>query len=122
MASSDHLRRGPRRPAHLRSPTPPPARAAHLDAPCWWRPALRSEACIGGALWCHDLPPQRCPVSRVLVLLVLVAAFAPAAVLGALPLVLLAVVSVASLMAAVVLARPEQRPVPVPVDPDQPAV
>lgn len=61
-------------------------------------------------------------MSRVLVLLVLVAAFAPAAVLGALPLVLLAVVSVASLMAAVVLARPERRPVPVPVDPDQPAV
>ena len=58
-------------------------------------------------------------MSRVAVLLVLVAAFAPAAVLGALPLVLLTMVSGSSMLAAVLLALPQHRspavPVPVPV-------
>jgi hypothetical protein len=48
-------------------------------------------------------------VTRLVVLLVLVGAFAPAAVLGALPLVLLTMVSIGAAMAAVVLAR--QQPV-----------
>jgi hypothetical protein len=58
-------------------------------------------------------------VSRVVVLLVLVAAFAPAAVMGALPLVLLALVTVSSGLAAVMLAMPQRRPEPVrvPADP-----
>jgi hypothetical protein len=46
-------------------------------------------------------------VTRLVVLLVLVVAFAPAAVLGALPLVLLTMVSIGAAMAAVVLARPQ---------------
>jgi hypothetical protein len=46
-------------------------------------------------------------VTRLVVLLVLVGAFAPAAVLGALPLVLLTMVSLGATMAAVVLARPQ---------------
>jgi hypothetical protein len=46
-------------------------------------------------------------VTRLVVLLVLVGAFAPAAVLGALPLVLLTMVSIGAAMAAVVLARPQ---------------
>jgi hypothetical protein len=46
-------------------------------------------------------------VTRLVVLLVLVGAFAPAAVLGALPLVLLTMVSIGATMAAVVLARPQ---------------
>ncbi len=54
-------------------------------------------------------------MSRLVALLVLVAAFAPAAVLGALPLVLLTMVSGSSMLAAVVLALPQRHPVPVPV-------
>jgi hypothetical protein len=46
-------------------------------------------------------------VTRLVVLLVLVGAFAPAAVLGALPLVLLTMVSIGATLAAVVLARPQ---------------
>jgi hypothetical protein len=49
-------------------------------------------------------------VTRLVVLLVLVGAFAPAAVLGALPLVLLTMVSVGATLAAVVLARPQPTP------------
>jgi hypothetical protein len=49
-------------------------------------------------------------VTRLVVLLVLVGAFAPAAVLGALPLVLLTMVSIGATLAAVVLARPQQAP------------
>ena len=45
-------------------------------------------------------------MSRLVALLLLVAAFAPAAVLGALPLVLLTMVSGTSMLAAVVLAMP----------------
>lgn len=55
------------------------------------------------------------PLSRVVALLVLVAAFAPAAVLGALPLVLLTMLSAASMLGAVVLASPPRRPARVPV-------
>ena len=55
-------------------------------------------------------------MTRLTVLLVLVAAFAPAAVMGALPLVLLAVVAVTALMAAVVLALPETDATPVPAE------
>jgi hypothetical protein len=51
-------------------------------------------------------------VTRLVVLLVLVGAFAPAAVLGALPLVLLTMVSIGAAMAAVVLARPQPAPAP----------
>ncbi len=54
-------------------------------------------------------------MSRLVALLVLVAAFAPAAVLGALPLVLLTLVSGASMLAAVVLSLPQRHPAPVPV-------
>ncbi|HEX4700396.1 MAG TPA: hypothetical protein VH857_13695 [Actinomycetes bacterium] len=49
-------------------------------------------------------------MTRLVVLLVLVGAFAPAAVLGALPLVLLTMVSIGATMAAVVLARPQPAP------------
>ena len=49
-------------------------------------------------------------MTRLVVLLVLVGAFAPAAVLGALPLVLLTLVSLGAALAAVVLAR--SAPVP----------
>lgn len=61
-------------------------------------------------------------MSRVVVLLVLVAAFAPAAVLGALPLVLLCMVSLTAMAGAVVLALPQREPLtvlpmqPVPLD------
>ncbi len=51
-------------------------------------------------------------MSRLVALVVLTAAFAPAAVLGALPLLLLTMVSGSSMLAAVVLARPQRRPVP----------
>jgi hypothetical protein len=51
---------------------------------------------------------------RLVALVVLTAAFAPAAVLGALPLLLLTMVSGSSMLAAVVLALP-QRPLPAPV-------
>jgi hypothetical protein len=58
-------------------------------------------------------------VPRLVALVVLTAAFAPAAVLGALPLLLLTMVSGSSMLAAVVLALPPRRPVPatVPVPP-----
>ena len=49
-------------------------------------------------------------MTRLVVLLVLVGAFAPAAVLGALPLVLLTMVSIGATLAAVVLARPQPTP------------
>lgn len=56
-------------------------------------------------------------MSRLVVLLVLVGAFAPAAVMGALPLVLLSVITVTAALAAVMLALPqhpaEGAPVPV---------
>lgn len=64
-------------------------------------------------------PAHEVPVPRLVALVVLTAAFAPAAVLGALPLLLLTMVSGSSMLAAVVLARPQRRPVaavvPVPV-------
>jgi hypothetical protein len=59
-------------------------------------------------------------VARLAVLLLLVAAFAPAAVMGALPLVLLTVVTVTALLAAVVLALPQHEPVAVPGEADDP--
>ena len=49
-------------------------------------------------------------MSRLAALLVLVAAFAPAAVMGALPLVLLTVVSLTAMVAAVLLALPQPEP------------
>ena len=61
-------------------------------------------------------------VPRLVALVVLTAAFAPAAVLGALPLLLLTMVSGSSMLAAVVLALPQRGrvpatvPVPPPVD------
>ena len=51
-------------------------------------------------------------MSRLVVLLVLVGAFAPAAVMGALPLVLLSVVTVTAALAAVMLALPRHEPAP----------
>jgi hypothetical protein len=51
-------------------------------------------------------------VSRLVALLVLVGAFAPAAVMGALPLLLLAVVSLAAMLAAVLLVLPRPEPAP----------
>ena len=47
-------------------------------------------------------------MSRLVALLVLVAAFAPAAVMGALPLLLLAVVSLTAMLAAVLLVLPQR--------------
>jgi hypothetical protein len=61
---------------------------------------------------CTPLPLPRSPMNRVAVLLVLVAAFAPAAVLGALPLVLLATVSLTAVVGAVSLLRPPPEPLP----------
>lgn len=58
-------------------------------------------------------------MSRLVALLVLVGAFAPAAVMGALPLVLLTVVSLTALAAAVLLARPQPEPARTPVDAEQ---
>ncbi len=55
-------------------------------------------------------------MSRLAALLVLVAAFAPAAVLGALPLVLLTTVSAGAVLTAVALAVPRPQPVPVGTD------
>jgi hypothetical protein len=49
-------------------------------------------------------------VSRLVVLLVLVGAFAPAAVMGALSLLLLAVISLTAMVAAVLLALPQHEP------------
>ena len=58
-------------------------------------------------------------MARLAVLLLFVAAFAPAAVIGALPLVLLTVVTVTAMLAAVVLALPPQRePVVLPSEVD----
>ena len=57
-------------------------------------------------------------MARFAVLLLLVAAFAPAAVLGALPLVLLTVVTVTAMLAAVVLALPQHEPVVLPTEVD----
>jgi hypothetical protein len=59
---------------------------------------------------------------RLVALVVLTAAFAPAAVLGALPLLLLTMVSGSSMLAAVVLALPRRRPVPATVPVPAPAV
>lgn len=58
-------------------------------------------------------------MTRLVVLLVLVGAFAPAAVIGALPLVLLAVVSLTATAGAVSLALPRREPAPTPVLADQ---
>jgi hypothetical protein len=52
-------------------------------------------------------------MARLAVLLVLVAAFAPAAVVGALPLVLMTMITVTAALAAVVLALPQHAPVAV---------
>jgi Fe2+ transport system protein B len=60
----------------------------------------------------------RCPVARLAVLLLFVAAFAPAAVIGALPLVLLTVVTVTATLAALVLALPQREPVVLPGEVD----
>jgi len=57
-------------------------------------------------------------VARLAVLLLFVAAFAPAAVIGALPLVLLTVVTVTAMLAAVVLALPQRQPVVRPSEAD----
>jgi hypothetical protein len=54
---------------------------------------------------------NRIAVHRAAALLVLVAAFAPAAVLGALPLVLLCTVSLAAMAGAVALVRAPREPV-----------
>jgi hypothetical protein len=62
------------------------------------------------------------PLTRLAALVVLTAAFAPAAVLGALPLLLLTMVSGSSMLAAVVLALPQRRPVPATVPVPPPAV
>jgi hypothetical protein len=51
-------------------------------------------------------------MSRLVVLLVLVGAFAPAAVMGALPLVLLSMVSLSALLTAVLLALPRRAAAP----------
>lgn len=58
---------------------------------------------------------------RLVALVVLTAAFAPAAVLGALPLLLLTMVSGSSMLAAVLLALPRRRPAAVPVPAQPPA-
>ena len=62
-------------------------------------------------------PAREVSVPRLVALVVLTAAFAPAAVLGALPLLLLTMVSGSSMLAAVVLALPQRRPATVPVPP-----
>ena len=67
-------------------------------------------------------PAREVPVPRLVALVVLTAAFAPAAVLGALPLLLLTMVSGSSMLAAVVLALPQRHPVPVKVPVPPPAV
>ena len=61
-------------------------------------------------------------VPRLVALVVLTAAFAPAAVLGALPLLLLTMVSGSSMLAAVVLALPQRRTGPATVAVTPPAV
>jgi hypothetical protein len=57
-------------------------------------------------------------MARLAVLLLLVAAFAPAAVMGALPLVLLTVVTVTAMLAALVLALPQHEPAVLPTEVD----
>ena len=57
-------------------------------------------------------------MSRLVVLLVLVGAFAPAAVMGALPLLLLSMVSLSATLGAVLLALPRRTAVPVPGEAD----
>jgi hypothetical protein len=57
-------------------------------------------------------------MARFAVLLLLVAAFAPAAVMGALPLVLLTVVTVTAMLAALVLALPQHEPAVLPTEVD----
>ena len=66
-------------------------------------------------------PAREVLVPRLVALVVLTAAFAPAAVLGALPLLLLTMVSGSSMLAAVVLALPQRRPVPATVPVPLPA-
>ena len=78
-------------------------------AGCRPPPRLRSRA--GGQMVGTQACLPRCPVARLAVLLLFVAAFAPAAVMGALPLVLLTVVTVTAMLAAVVLALPQHEPV-----------
>ena len=56
-------------------------------------------------------------MSRLVALLVLVGAFAPAAVMGALPLLLLAVVSLTAMLAAVLLVLPQPEPAQAPAQP-----
>ena len=58
-------------------------------------------------------------MSRLVALLVLVGAFPPAAVMGALPLLLLTVVSLTAMLVAVLLARPQPHPARTQVDPEQ---
>ena len=67
-------------------------------------------------------PAREVPVPRLVALVVLTAAFAPAAVLGALPLLLLTMVSGSSMLAAVVLALPQRRPVQVTAPAPAPSV
>jgi len=57
-------------------------------------------------------------MARLAVLLLFVAAFAPAAVMGALPLVLLTVVTVTAMLAALVLALPQHEPAVLPTEVD----
>lgn len=52
-------------------------------------------------------------MSRLVVLLLFVGAFAPAAVMGALPLVLLTLVTVSAAFGAVLLVLPRREPEPV---------
>ena len=67
-------------------------------------------------------PAREVTVPRLVALVVLTAAFAPAAVLGALPLLLLTMVSGSSMLAAVALALPQRSPTPVTVPVPAPAV
>ena len=57
-------------------------------------------------------------MARLALLLLFVAAFAPAAVMGALPLVLLTVVTVTAMLAALVLALPQRGPIVLPGEAD----
>ena len=57
-------------------------------------------------------------MARLALLLLFVAAFAPAAVIGALPLVVLTVVTVTAMLAALVLALPQREPVVLPGEVD----
>lgn len=52
-------------------------------------------------------------MQRLVAVLLLTAAFAPAAILGALPMVMPAVLAVTALALALAAVRPEPRPVPV---------